>query len=129
MLRGSCLCGAIAYSAAGPIDSASHCYCTMCQKQHGAGAGTYANIASVSLNIERGETFITEYASSEHGRRAFCQRCGSTLFWRSEATPERISVTLGTLDVPFAEPVDIELHTDTKPSWLPANTWRQANHD
>ena len=119
MLKGSCLCGSVAYSAAGPVESASHCYCTMCQKQHGAGAGSYANVARAGLTIERGEAFITEYASSEHGRRAFCQRCGSTLFWRSEQSPERIAVTLGTLDSPFTGEVSRELHADTRPSWLP----------
>ena len=119
MLKGSCLCGAVAYSASGSVESASHCYCTMCQKQHGVAAGTYANIARADLRIERGADLITEYASSDHGRRAFCGRCGSTLFWRSEETPERIAVTLGTLDGPFTEPVEIELHTDTKPDWLP----------
>jgi hypothetical protein len=93
----------------------------MCQKQHGAAAGTYANIARADLRIERGADCITEYASSDHGRRAFCQRCGSTLFWRSEHSPERIAVTLGTLDTPFTDPVKRELHTDTKPSWLPLN--------
>jgi len=119
MLRGSCLCGEIAYNANGPVESASHCYCTMCQKQHGAAAGTYANIARADLRIERGADLITEYASSDHGRRAFCGRCGSTLFWRSDESPERIAVTLGTLDDPFTDPVEIELHTESKPSWLP----------
>ena len=119
MLRGSCLCGAIAYSVDGPVESASHCYCTMCQKQHGAAAGTYANIARADLHIERDADLITEYASSDHARRAFCGRCGSTLFWRSDQTPERIAVTLGTLDQPFTEPVEIELHTESKPTWLP----------
>jgi len=71
------------------------------------------------LRIERGEAFITGHASSGHGRRAFCQRCGSTLLWRSEETPERIAITLGTLDTPFTGTVDIELHTGTRSSWLP----------
>ncbi|MEW6762826.1 MAG: GFA family protein [Pseudomonadota bacterium] len=119
MLKGSCLCAEVAYTIAGPVESASHCFCTMCQKQHGAGAGTYANVARADLRIERGEEYVTEFASSEQGRRAFCRRCGSTLFWRSEETPDRIAVTLGTLDTPFTDPVEIELHTDTRPSWLP----------
>lgn len=119
MLKGSCLCGEVAYRAAGPVESASHCFCTMCQKQHGAGAGSYANIAGADLSIERGAGEIVEYASSEHARRAFCRRCGSTLFWRSEETPGRIAVALGTLDTPFLDPVEIELYTDTRPSWLP----------
>jgi hypothetical protein len=119
MLRGSCLCGAVAYRAAGPVERASHCYCTMCQKQHGAAAGTYANVARAALTIERGEAFIAEYASSDHGRRTFCRQCGSTLFWRSEESPDRIAITLGTLDMPYTEPVEVELYTDTKPAWTP----------
>lgn len=119
MLRGSCLCRAVVYSVAGPVESASHCYCTMCQKQHGAAAGSYANVARDGLRIERGEAFVTEYASSAHGRRAFCRQCGSTLFWRSEESPGRIAVTLGTLDPAFAGPVEIELHAESKPSWCP----------
>jgi len=121
MLKGSCLCGSVSYRVDGPVESASHCFCTMCQKQHGAGAGTYANVARADLSIERGADCVTEFSSSEHGRRAFCRRCGSTLFWRSEETPGRIAVTLGTLDTPFTDPVEIELHQDTRPSWLPLN--------
>ena len=94
----------------------------MCQKQHGAAAGTYANVGRAGLIIERGEAFITEYASSEHGRRAFCRACGSTLFWRSEQSPDRIAIALGTLDSAFAGSVEIELHIDTKPSWLPCKS-------
>jgi hypothetical protein len=116
MLRGSCLCRAVVYSASNTGESASHCYCTMGQKQHGAGAGTYTNVSRADLIIDSGQAFITEFASSEHGRRAFCQSCGSTLFWRSEQTPDRIAVALGTLDSVFVEPVEIELHTNTKPS-------------
>lgn len=119
MLKGSCLCGAVVYRVAGDVESASHCFCTMCQKQHGAAAGSYANVARAGLTIERGEAVITEYASSDHGRRAFCQVCGSNLFWRSEESPDRIAVTLGTLDTPFTSSVEVELHTDKKPGWLP----------
>lgn len=88
----------------------------MCQKQHGAASGTCANIARAGLTIERGESVITEYASSEHARRAFCTLCGSTLFWRSEESPDRIAVTL---DTPLNEPVEIEVYADQKPVWLP----------
>jgi hypothetical protein len=118
-LHGSCLCGGVRYRAQHPVRSASHCYCTMCQKQHGAAAGSYANVASAGFVIEAGAELVTEYASSDHGRRGFCRVCGSTLFWRSTSTPQRIAVTLGTLEPAYVGPVEHELHTDTKPSWLP----------
>jgi hypothetical protein len=118
-LRGSCLCGGVRYRAALPVAYASHCYCTMCQKQHGAGAGSYANVASAGLVIEQGAELITEYASSNEGRRGFCRVCGSTLFWRSTEAPDRIAITLGTLEPAYTGPVEHELHLDTKPAWLP----------
>ena len=120
MLKGSCLCGAVAYQA-GDVRDASHCYCTMCQKQHGAGAGSYANVASDGFAWLRGAESVTEYASSSEGRRGFCKVCGSTLTWRSTATPERISVTLGTLEPAYTGAVQRELCTDTKPQWLPTS--------
>ena len=119
MLRGSCLCGGVAYRVDGPVHHASHCYCTMCQKQHGAGAGSYANVDSAAYAVERGQELVVEYASSEHGRRGFCRVCGSTLTWRSTESPETIAVTLGTLEPPYDGPVERELYIETKPAWLP----------
>jgi hypothetical protein len=119
MLRGSCLCSAISYHADGPVHHASHCYCTMCQKQHGAAAGSYANVDSAGFAFERGADMVTEYASSESACRGFCRVCGSTLYWRSLQQPDRIAVTLGTLDHDFGQPVERELYTDTRPGWLP----------
>lgn len=119
ILRGRCLCGLVAYESVGPVSHASHCYCTMCQKQHGAASGTYANVDRAGFRFERGEEMVTEYASSEHGRRGFCRVCGSTLYWRSEQAPDRIALTLGTMEPEYDGPVERELHTDTKPRWLP----------
>jgi len=119
MLKGSCLCGGVRYRAEGPVEHASHCYCTMCQKQHGAAAGSYANLASAGLVVEQGAELVATYASSAHGRRDFCRVCGSTLFWRSTASPERIAVTLGTLEPEYDGAVERELYLDTKPRWLP----------
>ncbi|SDH53167.1 MULTISPECIES: GFA family protein [unclassified Duganella] len=118
-LYGSCLCGGVRYKAALPVFHASHCYCTMCQKQHGAAAGSYANVARAGLVIESGPELVTEYASSEDGRRSFCRVCGSTLFWHSTQSPHRIAITLGTLEPEYDGPVERELYSDTKPAWLP----------
>ena len=119
-LRGSCLCGGVAYMAhRKSVQGASHCYCTMCQKQHGAASGTYANVAATGFSFVKGADLVAEYHSSDHGRRGFCKVCGSTLTWRSTQSPERIAITLGTLEPEYDGPVQHELHTDTKPAWLP----------
>ncbi|MYM23834.1 GFA family protein [Duganella sp. FT135W] len=118
-LHGSCLCGGVRYRAALPVAHASHCYCTMFQKQHGAAAGSYANVPSSGLVIEQGAELLTEYASSGHGRRSFCRVCGSTLFWRSTESPDRIAITLGTLEPEYTGPVEREWFVEHKPAWLP----------
>eukprot|EP01034_Spumella_vulgaris_P033950 gene33950-biopygen28908 len=119
MLNGSCLCGGVVYRAEGPVTHASHCYCTMCQKQHGAAAGSYANVARAGFTIERGAELVTEFASSSHGRRGFCSVCGSNLYWRSTQSPDRIAVTLGTLEQEYDGPVEREWYPENKPRWLP----------
>lgn len=36
MITGHCECGAVRYSARGPITDFSHCHCSMCRRLHGA---------------------------------------------------------------------------------------------
>jgi hypothetical protein len=118
-LHGACLCGAIVYRAAPPATNPSHCYCTMCQKSSGAAAGAFIDVARGGFVVERGSDMLVEYASSGEGRRAFCKVCGSSLYWRSEAAPGVIELSLGTLQPQWTGTVDREVHVDTKPSWAP----------
>lgn len=118
-LRGSCLCGGVRYRAALPANHASHCYCTMCRKHHGAAAGSYVNVASEGFVIEQGDDLITEFASSPPARRGFCSVCGASLYWRSSESPGAIALTLGTLDEDYAGPVEREWFPEQKPQWLP----------
>jgi hypothetical protein len=40
------------------------------------------------------------YRATASARRGFCADCGSILFWQADASPDRISITAGTLDGP-----------------------------
>jgi hypothetical protein len=119
MLQGRCLCEGVQYRVDGPVKYASHCYCSMCQRQHGAAAGSYANVASGDFRYTKGEELVAEFASSEQGRRGFCRVCGSTLTWRSTERPDRIAVSLGTMNPPYDGPVQHELYPENKPGWVP----------
>jgi hypothetical protein len=119
MYKGSCLCGAVRYEIRGDIDRTSNCWCRMCQKQHGAAFGPYANVASGALHIVQGEDAITHYASSPGVDRTFCKVCGSNLTWQMDGHRDSIGVTLGTFDTPYEGKVTHDLHIDSKPGWLP----------
>ena len=122
MLHGSCLCGGVAFHAAKPdasATSACHCFCTMCQKFHGAAAGSFIDVDIDSYVVERGAELITEFMSSEKGRRGFCKTCGSSLYWRGLDEPGVIELSLGTLSPPWTGTIEREVYTETKPTWVP----------
>lgn len=94
---GSCLCRAVRYTVTGPLRPVVDCHCGMCLKWHGH-AGAYTDADDALLSIEGSEA-LAWYRSSGFAARAFCKRCGSSLFWKREGAA-RTSIAAGTLDQP-----------------------------
>ena len=92
-LKGSCLCGAVAFEALGDPRGASVCHCGQCRAQSGH-LWASARVPDPALNIE-GE--VRWYRSSAKARRGFCPVCGSFLFWKLE-TDNTTSFALGAID-------------------------------
>jgi hypothetical protein len=58
------------------------------------------------------------YESTPGVFRGFCSQCGSSLTWANTAeTPDRIAVSLGTLDTPYEQKVTKHIFTDTRVTW------------
>jgi len=100
--RGACLCGAVQFEAGFPTLFCCHCHCTMCRRAHSAAYVTWVGVAVERWRVTAGAEALHAYASSGHGRRSFCGKCGSTLFFETTEHPERIDVVLAN----FCEPVD-----------------------
>jgi hypothetical protein len=79
MTRGSCLCRGVAWEIDGPLQSMTHCHCSMCRKAHGAAFGSFAGAPAQGFRWVRGEDRITRYQSSPGGPRAFCSTCGAVV--------------------------------------------------
>jgi hypothetical protein len=94
---GSCLCGAVRYSVAGPLRPVVYCHCTQCRKQTGHFVAATA-AADADLTVT-GEGSITWFAASPIARRGFCKSCGSLLFWKSNVST-RTSIMAGSMDKP-----------------------------
>ena len=95
--RGRCLCGAVAYVVTGSLRDVVDCHCERCRRWTGHHmAATSAAVADLELSGE-GELAWFAVPGAEYGS---CRTCGSSLFWRSEETPERWSICAGTLDPP-----------------------------
>lgn len=94
-LNGSCLCGAITFSATGPARDPAACHCSQCRKQSGH-YWAAVQVMDDALDV----TGATKWYESSPGvRRGFCPNCGSILFWKSDADPDT-GVALGALEAP-----------------------------
>jgi len=94
---GGCLCGAIRFSAHGPLRGVVYCHCSQCRRQTGH---YYAatNVTGDRLTIEGGDA-VTWYRASDFASRGFCATCGSALFWRRDGAAD-ISIMAGAFDQP-----------------------------
>ena len=95
--HGSCLCGAVRFTARGPVRGVVYCHCTQCRKQTGH---YYAatNVSDDALTIEGGDA-VHWYRASSTASRGFCGTCGSALFWKSDGSVVT-SVLAGAFDDP-----------------------------
>jgi hypothetical protein len=94
---GSCLCGAVRFSARGALRGVVYCHCSQCRKQSGHYYAS-TNLAEANIDI-RGLDNVTWYAASDLARRGFCRTCGSLLFWKHNQLDE-ISVMAGAFEQP-----------------------------
>lgn len=79
-LRGSCLCGAVRYTATGEARHFYHCHCSRCRKVSGTGHASNLFLAG-TLVWEQGEDQVRKYRLPEAKRfgNSFCGTCGSRL--------------------------------------------------
>ena len=116
MPTGRCHCGAVTYEM--PAETIHHalCHCTDCRRSAGAPMVAWAMAPASEVKIE-GKTRV--YHSSEHGRRHFCEVCGTSLFYTNEAVfPGLIDVQSATLDNPDALQPQMQIQTAERIGWM-----------
>jgi len=114
--EGGCLCGALRYRIAGPLEPSIHCHCRLCQRSTGAPVVTWVSFPAARFAMTRGTP--AEYASSPHGRRLFCATCGTQIAFRSRLRPDDIDVTVASLDHPEQHPPGSHIWTESRLPWL-----------
>lgn len=76
-LSGSCLCGAVRYTASGDAQRFYHCHCSRCRKATGTGHATNLFLQG-RLTFHSGESRIRSYKppDAERFTNTFCEVCG-----------------------------------------------------
>ena len=116
--RGLCLCGAIGFTAIFPSKWVAHCHCTRCQRAHGAAFVTWVGMDARQVSIQDTSGSLNWFSTVGGGDRAFCNKCGSSLFFRSGRWPGELHIARAL----FIDPVDREpqahAYFDTHVAWV-----------
>lgn len=95
MVTGRCECGSVRFSLPEVRASVTVCHCSQCRRTSGhVWASTMAPADSLTFETKDGLTWID---SSDFAKRGFCNRCGSSLFYKMQSESE-IAISAGSLD-------------------------------
>ena len=112
---GGCLCGQVRYQIDEAPLGARICHCRLCQKAQGAPFLSQASFPRRAVKIE-GKT--ATHQSSQRLIRHFCPSCGTRLFIEPIDSPERLGVSLATLDEPNAIWPEMHIWSSARLDWV-----------
>jgi hypothetical protein len=116
-LTGSCLCGAVRYTATGEAVRFYHCHCSRCRKASGTGHASNLFVKG-SLTVLSGEDRIASYKVPEAERftTTFCRTCGSRLPRFIEKIG-MVFIPAGSLDVEPSITPQARVFTGSRTGW------------
>jgi hypothetical protein len=118
-ITGGCGCGAVRWQLSEPPVSARYCHCTRCQRRTGTAASASAAVVPGSFHVVQGEDRLKAWKPEGGAEKWFCGDCGSAVFTRDPADPERVGVRLGSFDAdPGVRPVSHQFVAYAAP-WEP----------
>lgn len=92
------MCGAVRFQVDGAVRDVWNCHCYRCRQFTGHYmAATRTRRDAISYSSDHGLRWYSPEPTVEYG---FCGECGSSLFWRTSAQPEEVSICAGGLDQP-----------------------------
>ena len=92
----SCSCGQLTISLAGDLAGVGVCHCLECQKRTGSVFGAQARFPAGAVTVEGLSTaFVRIGDEGGTARFHFCPDCGSTVFYRLDAIPGVVAVSVG----------------------------------
>ncbi len=111
-LAGRCLCGAVRVTLDDPEFAVEICQCSICRRWGGA---FHAGQRGGSVSIE-GEGSASLYRSSDWAERAFCNTCGTSLWFRFLPTGAR-SFSAGLFEAAGRHAIEQEIFCDEAARW------------
>jgi hypothetical protein len=113
-----CLCGAVRIAIAGEPVGARACWCRLCQYLASGNATVNVAFASDAVSVEGEVRWYASVADSGNRmQRGFCPTCGTPLFSKSDARPDRVMIRAGALDDPGIAAPQSLIWVSEAPDW------------
>jgi hypothetical protein len=92
------MCGGVQFEVTEALRDVWNCHCYRCRQFTGHYLpATSAHPDDVSYHCQETLAWYSPVPDVHYG---FCQRCGSSLFWKADATPDQLAIAAGSLDQP-----------------------------
>ena len=117
-VRGSCLCGDVAFAIDAPPLRFMYCPCSRCRLARSAAHASNLFYPLAAFRWLRGEDRVTEFALPEAERFgvAFCRRCGSGVA-RPSSQRQVVLVPAGSLDDDPGRCAEAHIFVDSRAHW------------
>ena len=120
MIRGRCLCGGVAFEFDGPVAGIQVCHCSECRRAQGSAFGTNLPVTTDQFRLVSGEGLLRAFESSPGKDRVFCSTCGSPVYSRLHARPDRLRIRVGLVEDSPELALAFHFHTDSRAGWGPS---------
>jgi hypothetical protein len=119
VVRGSCLCGGVAFAIEGPATTARYCHCTRCRKARAAAHNTNLVTPIAATRFTRGADRVRTYKLPEARffSQSFCADCGGKLPRHDEGRGIAI-VPMGALDDDPGMRAVCQIFVGSKAPWV-----------
>jgi hypothetical protein len=115
---GRCLCGGVRFVFSAEPNWPHYCCCDDCQKWSGAPAVAWVDFPQAGFRVTRGSRLLRRFKSSPIAERAFCTRCGSSLF-AIDDDGRNMSVAITALDRPNLHRPESVSYVQFAARWFP----------
>lgn len=116
-IPGSCLCGGVRFELTAPFRRVNICHCSRCQKHSGGAGLAQGRVPRDGFRLLSGAELIEIFRPEGGMAKAFCRRCGSSLFGGTWPDGPEVSVRLGAVDDGPGIRPQYHSFTDSKAQW------------
>jgi hypothetical protein len=117
MSSGSCQCGTFEYTVEGSFGDVRYCHCSICRGGNGSAFSANARIERAQWTLVGPRDELSEYEHKPGMFKAFCSRCGSPLYARSDSDPNDIRVRLGGFEGRLDVRITAHVWVSSKSTW------------